>query len=252
MTSSWNVTDVCDGFESYQDLPEQLLGYRFVFRKIKPERENCQKILDYGCGPGKVAFRFVQMTNKQVLAVDESPVMLSIASKERVHPLIEYQLVSNNKLEFIEDNSLDGALACYVFINLDDEERIIDIFKEIHRVLKPETPFVILDTNPDTTGVEFSTSRSGVPNKNYGYGEAIEVVLYTPSKPDLILSNYHWPKSMYQNALKVAGFSDVSCYEYTLADIPENELHEFEVVNEFRDWKGEWQSPPFVIFQAVK
>ncbi len=38
--------------------------------------------------------------------------------------------------------------------------------KEIYRVLKPDSPFVILDTNPDSTGIEFSTFRNGIPGKN--------------------------------------------------------------------------------------
>lgn len=252
MTTFWSQPKTCKAFEAYQDSPEQLLGYRCVFQALNPERADCRRILDYGCGSGRIAFQFVQMTHKQVLAVDNSQRMLAIAAGFYSHPLIQYELLRHSNLEQVADNSLDGAMACYVFINYALEAQILETLREIYRVLKPGTPFVILDTNPDTTGIEFSTFRNGKPGKHYGYGDPIEVTLHIPGQPDLVIPNYHWPRSMYCQALRAVGFETIVVYEYTLADLSSEERQQFEASSGFCDWKAEWQHPPCLVIKATK
>lgn len=250
--TSWKESGVSDAFEAYRDLPEQILGYRTVFRELGLQRPDRRDVLDYGCGPGKVALRLVRSSDKRVVAVDESPGMIAIAREKRAHPRIDYRLIRDDRLPFLADGSMDAAMACYVFINTATEERLLRIAREVHRTLGRGAPFVVLDTNPDSTGVEFSTFRNGRPGKHYGRGEAREEWLRVPGRADLVLRDRHWPKEAYHEVLEEAGFGRVEQHEPTLNDVPADELREFEKTHGPCNWKGEWMRPPFVVFSAFK
>nr|MDH3105092.1 methyltransferase domain-containing protein [Bacillus velezensis]WGD60530.1 methyltransferase domain-containing protein [Bacillus velezensis] len=187
-----------------------------------------------------------------MIAVDESRKMLDIAKAKRQHPHVDYHLIEHDNLSFLPDHSVDAAMACYVFINTDSDQRIKGIINEIFRVLKPGASFVILDTNPDSTGIEFSTFRNGIPGKEYSYGEERNEWLHVPGQADLILNDFHWPKSMYYKLLTHAGFENVTLSEPTLNDIDQEHVKAIEKEFQFNNWKCEKEYPPFVIFKAVK
>ncbi|MDV9185110.1 MULTISPECIES: class I SAM-dependent methyltransferase [Bacillus] len=250
MKTSWKEDSVAGKFDAYNDVLEQTLGFEFVFRTF--DKAEIKKVLDFGCGPGKVAYRLADRIGCNVIAVDESRKMLDIAKAKRQHPHVDYHLIEHDNLSFLPDHSVDAAMACYVFINTDSDQRIKGIIDEIFRVLKPGASFVILDTNPDSTGIEFSTFRNGIPGKEYSYGEERNEWLHVPGQADLILNDFHWPKSMYYKLLTLAGFGNVTLSEPTLNDIDQEHVKAIEKEFQFNNWKCEKEYPPFVIFKAVK
>ncbi|MCY9514137.1 class I SAM-dependent methyltransferase [Paenibacillus apiarius] len=251
MQTSWKQEVVANQFEAYNDILEQTLGFRFVF-DILSTVPGGKRVLDYGCGPGKVAYRLAESMDLNVVAVDESSNMLDIAVQKRSHPQVDYHRIENDQLTFLEDNSVYGAMTCYVFINTSSQERIQRIMREIHRVLAPGAPYAILDTHPDSTGIEFSTFRNGVPGKKYKHGEARQEWLHLPEREDMILHDFHWPKEMYRQLLQEVGFKNIECLEPTLQHIPLGELREIEQASQFDQWKMERDYPPFLIYRAVK
>ncbi|CAN2254058.1 class I SAM-dependent methyltransferase [Bacillus vallismortis] len=250
MKTSWKEDSVAGKFDAYNDVLEQTLGFEYVFRKF--DKADIKKVLDFGCGPGKVAYRLADRIDCNVIAVDESSKMLDIAKKKRKHSHVDYHLIEHDNLSFLPDHSVDAAMACYVFINTDSDQRIKRIMGEIFRVLKPGASFVILDTNPDSTGIEFSTFRNGIPGKEYSYGEERNEWLHVPEQEDLILNDFHWPKSMYYKLLSNVGFESVTLLEPTLNDIDGEQLKAIEQKFKFNNWKSEKEYPPFIIFEAVK
>ncbi|QPV78178.1 class I SAM-dependent methyltransferase [Bacillus velezensis] len=250
MKTSWKEDSVAGKFDAYNDVLEQTLGFEFVFRTF--DKAEIKKVLDFGCGPGKVAYRLADRIGCNVIAVDESRKMLDIAKAKRQHPHVDYHLIEHDNLSFLPDHSVDAAMACYVFINTDSDQRIKGIIDEIFRVLKPGASFVILDTNPDSTGIEFSTFRNGISGKEYSYGEERNEWLHVPGQADLILNDFHWPKSMYYKLLTHAGFENVTLSEPTLNDIDQEHVKAIEKEFQFNNWKCEKEYPPFVIFKAVK
>ncbi len=62
--------------------------------------------------------------------------MLDIAMKEHNKENITYQLIEQNQLKGVENNSIDCVVLCFVIINNSDKDRIKTIFQEIFRVLK--------------------------------------------------------------------------------------------------------------------
>ncbi|HEX2051530.1 MAG TPA: methyltransferase domain-containing protein [Actinomycetota bacterium] len=243
MTTHWSEGDVCDLFEAYDDLPERVLGYPFVFDALELDR--AENVLDYGCGPGKVARRVVDRCGARVLAVDRSPRMLEIATSKRAHERIEYRLLDGQGIPGAPDESIDAAMCCYVFINVPSLDTIRAIAAEVRRVVRPGGRFAVLDTNPDTTGVQFSTFRSGEPGRRYATGEQREVVLTTP-EGELVLLDYHWPKEVYVDVLTGAGFRSVETIEPRLDDALRRGVAEAPE----RSWDAERERPPFAVFVA--
>jgi ubiquinone/menaquinone biosynthesis C-methylase UbiE len=240
MSTSWLADDVADGFENYDDLPERTLGYPCVFRALGLDSPDVRQVLDYGCGPGKVAERMVHGYDVRVVAVDASPPMLEIARGRRTHPGIDYRQVVGDNLTFLPEEGFDAAMSCYVFINIGSLHQIRAIVTGIYRVLRPGARYAILDTNPDTTGIAFSTFRSGEPGRTYATGEQRRVSLIRPDGDVLELLDFHWPRSTYQDLLRNAGFTGITTYEPLVDD----DAH--------AEWDNERRHPPFLITVGQK
>jgi ubiquinone/menaquinone biosynthesis C-methylase UbiE len=219
MSTRWDGAEVAEGFDAYDDLPERRLGYPVVFSSLRLEDADVKRVLDYGCGPGKVAQRAAQLFHVQVEAVDSSAAMLAIAARKRPAPLIRYHLSHDNALSFLSAERVDAAMCCYVFINIGSLEQLRRIVAEVHRVLRPGGRFAILDTNPDTTGIQFSTFRSGDPGRTYSVGERRRVLLAQPAGDPLELIDFHWPKAVYYDLLNQAGFRDIQLLEPVLTAV---------------------------------
>ncbi|MFF4321331.1 class I SAM-dependent methyltransferase [Streptomyces sp. NPDC001568] len=246
MTTSthWQSTpSIADGFDAYDDLPERLIGYPTVFRALGIGTPAVRTVLDYGCGPGKVATRVTEACEAQVVAADISPRMLEIAQALRPHPRIDYRQIDSGKLTFLSDDSIDAAMSCYVFINVGEIPVLHEIAAEVHRVLRSGARYAVLDTNPATTGVRFSTFRSGEPGRTYAPGERRQVLLDRPGGLEpLELIDHHWPRQTYLDVLTEAGFTDLTVEEPLLTD-----------PSALPGWNpAEATRPPFHIVTGVK
>jgi SAM-dependent methyltransferase len=248
MSTQWKETvDVAGGFDAYDDLPERLIGYPAVFDAIGIGTPDVRRVLDYGCGPGKVAARLAESCEAEIIAADISPHMLDIARSRRPHPRVRYHQIDSGRLDFVDSDSVDAALSCYVYINVGDLDMIRAIAAEVHRVLRPGARYAVLDTNPGTTGVRFSTFRSGEPGRAYSAGEKRQVLLHQPDGGVLELIDHHWPRQTYLDVLGAAGFGQLEVREPLLDGseaVPGTEPDDL--------LPAEATRPPFLIVTGVK
>lgn len=197
------------------------LGYPFALRALGAGGPDApQTLLDYGCGPGKVAERVARSYGIRVIAVDPSAEMLAIATRRYCHPLVTYRQVQRNRLEFLADHSVDAAMSCFVFVVQPLREQLQAIAAEMWRVLRPGGRFVVLDPHPDHVGVQFSTVRSGEPGVTYQDGDPRPARILLTTGDWLELSDYFWSSRTYQDILIEAGFTDLQVAAPLLADAP--------------------------------
>ncbi|ADG41298.1 MULTISPECIES: class I SAM-dependent methyltransferase [Leuconostoc] len=250
MNNLFESDKIANQFNAYNDVLEQVLGYSHILSFFS--KHQAETILDYGCGPGKVALRLAQQTGSKIIAVDESDRMIAIANQQRAHKRIDYQVVKNDSLSSVPSESLDGAIACYVFINNGSEVRIKRIMSEIYRVLRPKSHFIVLDTNPNTTGVPFSTFQNGSKDKVYGYGEQRVEKLHVNQQEDLILHDFNWPNQMYESNLKNAGFNHITVKYPTINDFNAEQIATIEAQYGNINWGNERTQSPFILYEATK
>jgi ubiquinone/menaquinone biosynthesis C-methylase UbiE len=210
---------VSAGYAEVDDTVGWVLGYPFALRALGVGGPDApETLLDYGCGPGKVAHRIAREYNLRVVAVDPSAEMLAIAAQRHSHPRVTYHRLPDHRLAFLADGSMDAAMACFVFLVLPSREQVRAIAAEVWRVLRPGGRFVILEPHSDHVGMQFSTFRSGEPGVTYQDGDPRIAHLLITSGEWLELPDYFWSAHTYQKILVEVGFTDLRTDAPVLAD----------------------------------
>ncbi len=252
MGTCWTGKEISKKFNLYNDILENILGFDYIFKNLKSCESNI-KILDFGCGPGKVAERMAKIKPKsQIIAVDQSKNMLEVAIREHNKKNMTYKLIEQNQLKGIEDKSIDCAVLCFVIINNASKDGIKNIFQEIFRVLKKGGKFFILDSNPNAAGVEFSTFTNGKGGQPYKLGDHKKQFLKIPNDDLLVLEDYYWTRDFYIKNLEEVGFENYQIVEPTIDKMNKGDLEVIERTYDVKKWGNEKNIPPFIIFDVKK
>jgi SAM-dependent methyltransferase len=105
-----------------------------------------RRVLDLGCGSGSAAVAMAK-SGAKVIAIDETPEALAaaraMATREQVR--IETHNSPLAEMPFVGADSVDLALSVYALASVDDIDRV---FRQVNRVLRPESPFVFSLPHP--------------------------------------------------------------------------------------------------------
>ena len=111
---------------------------------------NPETILDIATGTGDLAISMAKTNAKKIVGLDISNGMLEVGrnkiSKKKLNATIEMVLGDSENLPF-ETNSFDAVTVAFGVRNFEHLEKGLS---EIHRVLKPNGIFVILETSVPT------------------------------------------------------------------------------------------------------
>jgi len=108
-----------------------------------------KRVLDLGCGAGHAAVAFARAGAK-VIAVDPSAQQLEVAREaaDRAGVRVELQQAGPAELAFVRGDSIDLAWSAYALAEVPDLDRV---FRQVHRVLRPEAPVVFTLPHPAFT-----------------------------------------------------------------------------------------------------
>ncbi len=157
-----------------------------------------KSVLDFGSGPGRSSNFLIRLGAKEVIGVDHSPAMIRVASSRNNQPDIHYQLISDNEIPFSYE-TIDAAISTHVFMEIRNAHEVAQAFREIHRVLKQGSRFILVVTNPHAAGHDFKTYKLSEPM------DGVVQVTFANSKLSPIYDT-HRTEDEYRKILKSAGF----------------------------------------------
>jgi ubiquinone/menaquinone biosynthesis C-methylase UbiE len=102
--------------------------------RFSSEASTSMRILDYGCGYGRISRLLWDSGYRNVVGIDSSIKMIERGKRE--FPKLHLDVSSDETLPFL-DNSFDAVVACAVFTCITSEETRLTQIKELCRVLKP-------------------------------------------------------------------------------------------------------------------
>ena len=105
-----------------------------------------KRVLDLGCGTGVNAVILAQQ-GARVIGVATSAADLALAREraEAAEVRVELHQANLAELPFLRSDSVDAALSVQSLATVDDLARV---FRQVHRVLKPEAPLVCSFPHP--------------------------------------------------------------------------------------------------------
>ena len=132
------------------DLSKSIMGNQILYEK-KMSRDlgikKGDKVLDIGCGRGRVAQHIASMTGAHVLGINIDPDQLESAKKyadgRGLSKQCEFKMGDLNDLPLpFGNNTFDAIYQIQVFSLAKNLEKL---FKELHRILKPGAKLACLD-----------------------------------------------------------------------------------------------------------
>lgn len=105
-----------------------------------------KRVLDLGCGEGQTLVDLVER-GAVVIGVDPSSDRLARARRvcEAADAKVELHQAELAELAFVRADSIDAALSIGVLAEVENLDRV---FRQVHRVLKPEAPLVFSLSHP--------------------------------------------------------------------------------------------------------
>jgi len=105
-----------------------------------------KRILDLGCGFGANSIALAR-AGAHVVAVDQSASRLAIArsNADEAEVRIEFHHADPADLAFVRAERMDACIAVYSVAGVDDVARL---FRQVHRVLRADKPFVVSLPHP--------------------------------------------------------------------------------------------------------
>ncbi|MFG2292094.1 class I SAM-dependent methyltransferase [Streptomyces sp. NPDC048603] len=246
--SDWSGQEGARAFAAVEAATDWLLGYPFVFRALSRRLGPDGVLVDYGCGPGKVAAHAAGLLGVRVLGVDTSPEMLALA-RTSATAVAEYHLVEHGRVTGLPDACADAVMCNHVLASLPTEEAVLAVFAEIHRLLRPGAPLVLLTTDPACTRLEYASTRIGEPGAAYGPGDPLTVRLRRTDGTWQEVRNHAWPAGHLPPLLTRAGFRAVTQHRPT---VDEALPLATPALARSHTWQAERAEPPLLVTTALR
>ncbi|MFH7597178.1 class I SAM-dependent methyltransferase [Streptomyces racemochromogenes] len=245
--AAWSGSEGARAFAAVEAATDWLLGYPFVFRALSRRHIGAGAVLvDYGCGPGKVADHAARLLGARVIGVDTSPEMLALA-RATATAVAEFHLVEGGRTAGLADGSADAVMCNHVLASLPDEEAVRSVFTEVRRLLRPGGPFVLLSTDPDCGGGEYASLRIGGAGTVHTPGQGLTVRLRRTDGSWQEVRNHAWPVGALPGLLERAGFRDVLQERPTVEEA--ERVADPDLVRG-RPWTAERERPPLLVTTA--
>lgn len=98
--------------------------------------ENCDSVIDFGCGNGKALYRVSHYGTKKILGIDISEAGIKLAQKIQCEDIDrQFILGGVDELSNIESESFDGGILFNILDNISPSD-CSDVIEQFYRILK--------------------------------------------------------------------------------------------------------------------
>jgi len=157
------------------------------------------KILDYGCGPGRVGQTLSE--NQELTGVDISYEAIKLAKEQDS----KSQYFHNTEYK-IREEYYDAVMLNFVLCCIDDAKEMIELLTQIRYELKNKGQLIILEALPEIRKQKFKKIYNRFPRE----GEKIKVTLKGMSRT---FYDHYWSEKALETFLRIAGFEDINQLE---------------------------------------
>lgn len=234
--TSWDAVEVVDGFEHL----DRGLWWRLGYEQLPDllALEHARTALDVGCGTGVIS-NWIAGFGVEVVGVDPSPPMIETARARAAAGTAFH--VRDGARTRLPAASVDAAWAAFVLVCLPDVAAMRRVAAELARVVRPGGRIAVLDSHPDTTGVDFTDLVQGDPGVRYRSGDALPVRLRRLDGSWETVTDTYWEHSTYREVLAEAGFTAIT-HHGPVFDDPARAQR----------WPAALDQPPFLIVSAER
>jgi ubiquinone/menaquinone biosynthesis C-methylase UbiE len=114
---------------------------RYILETLLASPGRVQRVLDAGCGSGRLTGALVEQGVEEVWGLDPSPYLLQIAAERAPHAKFVQSTVEDPPFD---DEIFDAISACFLFHEL-PKEAATSAIQHLHRLLRPGGTLVIVD-----------------------------------------------------------------------------------------------------------
>ncbi len=105
-----------------------------------------KRVLDLGCGGGHAAVAMAKQGAKVIAVSDEADLVVRTRdAAEREEAKVEVHQSDLAEIPFLRADSIDAVISIYGLAGVSDLDRV---FRQVHRVLRPEAPIVLSLPHP--------------------------------------------------------------------------------------------------------
>jgi SAM-dependent methyltransferase len=121
-----------------------------------------RRVLDLGCGTGAASIALAR-SGARVIAVETSTTRLAQAraAAERAEVRIEFHHSDLADLAFVRADAVDLVVSIYALAEVQDLSRVV---RQVHRVLTPESPFILSLPHPFAAMLEDDDTEQQPPS----------------------------------------------------------------------------------------
>lgn len=207
------------------------------------------RILDYGCGNGRVSRYLSRRYGYQVTGVDVNPE--AILRAESFEDGLSYHLIEPNRIP----ESLPPFDACvcnHVFPTFSSISQIRETLIAIRAALGNGAPLLVYVDNTNYTGIEYHSFIGGRPGEIYDSGDPFPMKIYLAKKIIMEFEDFFWKPDDYLRVIRSAGFSDVTVRYPAPDDYSIDTYEKYFGVSLQTSLDTEKRFPPAAIYCSVK
>lgn len=116
-----------------------------------------KRVLDLGCGAGHASVAMAKQGAKVIAVSDESDLVARTRdAAEREESKVEVHQSDLAEIPFLRADSIDAVVSVYSLAGVADLDRV---FRQVHRVLRPEQPLVLSLPHPAASMFDTTTSE---------------------------------------------------------------------------------------------